>query len=294
MQPPIPTSRSMTFRLLAQNTSHRGPGKVYKNLVDGLRLAGHSSNQPIIGDHNFTVCLQPSSDMNLLDTSKTLFGPNLVVLPSEARDLFSDPSRHFLVPSKWVKGVYSQFDFVTPDNLHVWPVGIDTNYWKPSSTEITQDCFVYFKNRSRDDLKVVQMLLNKCGLKYTVLEYGHYSEEQLKQACASSRFAVLLTGTESQGIAYMEILSTNTPCYVFNKTTWESEDGSHKCYATSVPYFDKSCGTVCDRVSLDHFKTWLNDLEFNGFEPRTYIESNHTLEKAAINLVEIATRVLKL
>lgn len=286
----------MNVHVIAGNTTHRGPGKLYQNLVKGLQLTGHSVNQTSIEEADFTACVQMSSNIMTLDPSKTLFGPNLVVLPTEFRDLFSDPRRHFLSPSEWTKSKYSTFEFTHGDNFHLWPVGIDTETWKPSTASaITQDCFIYFKNRSRDDLRVVQMLLNKCGLKYTILEYGHYDEHQLKLACDTSRFAVLLTGTESQGIAYMEILSTNTPCYVFNKPTWESDDGALKFPASSVPYFDSMCGSMCPgSVTLDHFQGWLGDLEKGLYDPRTYIVNNHTLELSANKLVEIATKVLPL
>ena len=232
-----------------------------------------------------------SSNIMTLDPSKTLFGPNLVVLPTDNIALFESKERHFLVPSQWVKDLYCQQVFVTPTNIHIWPVGIDTNKWKPGTTSTpTQDCFIYFKNRSKEDLKVVRLLLNKLGLNYTVIEYGSYTEQQLFDTCSASRFAVLLTGTESQGIAYMEILSMNTPCYVFNKPTWSSEDNGITCPATSVPYFNESCGIVSpqNNVSLEHFKTFLNSVEDTQFQPRMFIEQRHSLILAASNLLQIA------
>lgn len=281
----------MQIRVLANNTSHRGPGKVYQNLVKGLKSLGHGVNQPIIGEPDLNVCLQMVPAIHNLDPAKTLFGPNLVVLPTEARELFSDPSRHFLVPSQWVKDCYCQFDFVHPNNLHVWAVGIDLDRWNVSpKPKPNQDCFIYFKNRSEEDLRIVKLLLNKFGLKYTILQYGSYTEDQLRKACAESRFAVLLTGTESQGIAYMEILSTNTPCYVFNKATWESEDKKIKQLASSVPYFDDGfCGAISpDRISLEHFTEFLNALD--KLCPGYYM-GLHSLKNSANDLIEISKNI---
>jgi len=285
-------SNNMQIRVLANNTSHRGPGKVYQNLVKGLRLLGHGVNQPIVGEPDLNVCLQMVPTILQLDPRKTLFGPNLVVLPTEAHELFSDPSKHFLVPSQWVKDLYCQFDFVHPNNLHVWAVGIDLDKWNISpKPKPSQDCFIYFKNRSEEDLRIVKLLLKKFGLKYSTLQYGSYTEDQLKKACSDSRFAVLLTGTESQGIAYMEILSTNTPCYVFNKPTWESEDKKIKQHASSVPYFDDGfCGAVSpDNISLEHFTEFLNAVD--SLSPSYYM-GLYSLENSTTNLLEIAKKIL--
>lgn len=275
------------INLIAGNKTTRGPGKVYQNLSKGLSLLGHKVNKPIVGEPDLNICLQMMPGIESLDPSKTLFGPNLVVLPSEAPALFSDPSRHFLVPSKWVKDLYCQFDFVHPDNLHVWAVGIDIENWRSINKVYMQDCFIYFKNRSQEDLHIVKLLMKKMNMKYSVIEYGQYTEQELKEACRKSKFAVLLTGTESQGIAYMEILSTNTPCYVFNKTYWKTENGNHNCPATSVPYFDDGfCGRVSpDHVSIDHFSEFVNSL--STFVPSFWV-GIYSLEHAADDILEIA------
>mgnify|MGYP000910332880 CR=1 FL=1 len=278
----------MQIKLLGQNTSHRGPGKVYQNLSKGLSLCGHEVNKPIIGDPELTVCLQFVSDITYLDSSKTLFGPNIVTLPSDYKELYSDPKKHFLVPSQWAKDLYCQFDFVTPDSIHVWSVGIDTDLWKPvENKEPTQDCFIYFKNRSDGDLKLIRLFLNKLGLSYSVLEYGKYTEQELRDTCNKSKFAMLLTGTESQGIAYMEILSMGIPCYVFNQPKWKHDSSDITCPATSVPYFSKSCGTFSDNtIYLDHLSHFVASIE--QLDPRSYIVENHSLEKSAVKLLAIA------
>lgn len=277
----------MQIKLLASNTFHRGPGKVYQNLAKSLVLTGHQVNQPIIGDHDLTVCLQYIAGMQYLSSHNTLFGPNLVTLPTELQDLYSDQTKHFLVPSQWVKDLYSKFAFVNPENIHVWSVGIDTDLWKPSeSKKPTQDCFVYFKNRSQTDLNIVKLLLKKLKLSYSIIEYGKYTEDQLRETCETSRFAILLTGTESQGIGYMEILSMGVPCYVFNQSTWKHEVVDISCNASSAPYFSETCGTFSDNhVSLDHFSNFVDSID--KFDPRTYIVDNHSLVVSATKLVNI-------
>ena len=56
---------------------------------------------------------------------------------------------------------------------------------------------------------------------YVVLNYGSYTELDLLSAGEQSLFAILNTSTESQGIAYQEILSMGVPCYVIDKKIWD-------------------------------------------------------------------------
>jgi len=110
-----------------------------------------------------------------------------------------------------------------------------------------------------------------------VLKYGHYSETELLKSIRESKFCVLLTGTESQGIAYMEILSSNVPCYVINKPYWENSDNTIIHPACSTPYFDDTCGVIAE--NYEKFEYFLDNLE--SFEPRSYILENHTLVQSA-------------
>lgn len=275
--------------LLYQNDSHRGPGKVVQNLKLGLDKIGVSVHQLYDSrPWKYSGCLQFCMPEILTDYASKknpiLMGPNLFVLPTDNPSLCK-LFDHFVVPSVWVKTMYERFDLMKDKHIHVWPVGIDTDEWSPVpklsvDTKVEElDCFIYFKNRSEQDLAVAEAICKKFGLKYKVLRYGSYDESELKQLCTVSKFAVLLTGTESQGIAYMQILATDTPCYVFNNPVWRSEDGKVTASACSTPYFDERCGRITNDVNLNHFKDFLNDID--TFSPRQYILENHTLEKSA-------------
>jgi hypothetical protein len=272
--------------LYYSNYTHRGPGKVVQNLVKGLEGIGVVvSNVFSSRPSKYTAALQYCHPELLQQHSnagsKILMGPNLFVLPSDNPQLckmFSD----FVVPSGWVAELYRRFPEMDGNNLHIWPVGIETEKWKPDISWIRKqdlDCFIYFKNRSKEDLRVVEAVCRKFNLRYRVLEYGSYDEHELQELCHETDFAILLTGTESQGIAYMQILSTDTPCYVFNNSMWKSDDGKIQCPASSVPYFDGRCGSVNNNVQLDHFAEFLSKVR--TFEPRKYVLESHTLEKSA-------------
>ena len=271
----------MKLSLLAGNTGHRGPGGVYQNLYFGLSIIGGDitvyHNQ---GNCDFYGYLQDIGPVwQQLDPNKTLFGPNVFVLPSDNKALCNH-AKHFVVPSEWVKNLYEQFPEMTGKKIHIWSAGIDTKSWKPNPTATKDlDCFIYFKNREQAELDSVKSQLSAMGLKYETISYGNYHEDALKELCKRAKFAILLTGTESQGLAYMQILSSNVPCYALNKTTWTSDDGKVTVPASSVPYFSDDCGIVVDNLDCSRIIELQNKL--STYKPREYILKEHGfLEKA--------------
>lgn len=279
----------MKIYLHYQNSTHRGPGGVVKGLLKGLEgLQIEVVDKP--SDADYIGSLQhPGAVYEHLPVN-TLMGPNLFVLPKEAPELCNKFS-NFVVPSEWVKDLYSQPIFETQmkdKQIDVWSVGIDTNEWMPGAIQKDLDCFVYYKNRSQQDLALVYKICKHYKLNFEIIEYGSYKEEQLKTLCARSKFAILLTGTESQGIAYMNILSTDTPCFVFNKQKWVYDnDKSISAPASSVPYFDKRCGEISPDVNLALFETFMNNVNYKQYSPREYILENHTLEISTKNYIEL-------
>jgi hypothetical protein len=280
-----------TICLLHTNKSFRGPGMVARNLEKGLKKIGLEPVDSYSSRASKYEGMLQTYDSNFLsyyieENKKLLLGPNLFVLPKENPEMcksFSD----FVVPSQWVKDLYLQFDLMKGKNINVWSVGIDTEEWTTYPQFYVDekgkepDCFIYFKNRSEQDLKFVEAICKKYNISYKVIKYGSYEEEDLKRLCWTSKFAILLTGTESQGIGYMQILSTNTPCYVFNSSVWAEENGSVTCAASSVPYWDDRCGMKTNDINLKHFEEFLASVKDNRFSPVDYILENHTLEKSA-------------
>ena len=273
-----------------------GPGKVVGNLRRGLIRMG-VRELPIDEAEN-VACLQwdelePDAEKFYSPAQflgkRALIGPNIWVEPHERPELhqFSD----FVVPSQWVKDYQASYECMKGKNIHVWPAGIDTNTWAPDYTkELEFDAFIYFKNRGEQELIDLCGHLVELDLEGHVLAYGGYPEDHLLEFCHRSKFVILITGTESQGIAYMQILSTNTPCLVFNKPTWESPDGEI-FPASSVPYFDDRCGKVVEEISLEVIKEFSKEVDEGKYNPREYILDNHTCEISAKRYLEILENV---
>jgi len=278
------------------NDSHRGPGAVVKNLLKGLDELGVKVGT---GYHLGALqgCLQAPSTLQThygpVFGKGAVAGPNLFVVPNES-DYAKEICKaftNFVVPSEWVKNLYLGFDEMKDKNIEVWPVGIDTEEWKPKENETKSlDCFIYYKNRTQQDLAVAYKLCKYYDLKFEIIEYGSYTEDQLKSLCERSKFAILLTGTESQGIAYMNILSMNVPCFVFDKQTWTHDtDKSINCPATSVPYFDKRCGEIAKDINMSLFEEFMHSVRKNHYKPREFILENYTLKQCADNYFSILT-----
>lgn len=277
------------------NDSVRGPGKVVSNLTKGLTLIGakvkriaDSGHQP--SDYWGVLQTLKSEHMHLLTGDVPLAGPNLFVVPDEWSPVWLKKFNHYVVPSEWVKNLYRKYPGLDHATIDVWSVGIDTEEWKPKPRELktvgpilgaSLKCLLYVKNRHQQDVNLVKRILDKYLVEFRVIEYGQYSEAQLKDACHWANMGVLVTDTESQGIAYMEMLSTNLPLFVFNKSWWNYDGKVEEVPASSTPYFDSRCGETTDVVDLQLFQKFLDNVRQGKYSPREYILENHTLEKSA-------------
>ena len=148
---------------------------------------------------------------------------------------------------------------------------------------LSQDAFIYFKNRSEDELLLVEAALRRRKMSFSVIRYGHFQEHELIEAAKRSRFCILLVGTESDGIANKEIMATNTPCFVCNTSTWKY-NSYPECPASSAPWFDATCGMIVEQFCDSTFDSFLRQCDL--FEPRKYILEHHTLELGARRYLE--------
>jgi len=257
----------------------RGPQKVVLNLLKGLDLINEPYKINSLGDLNGCLNSYKAFVNNL--PSDTMMGPNLVVNPPDDVNLFNK-FKKILVPSKFVMDNYYKFDEAKDTNIVIHPTGIDTDVWVEDKTP-TRDCLIYFKQREENELILLKEKLDSLNITYHVIKYGSYREEELKMKLTDVKFCILLTGTESQGIGYMEILSTNTPCFVYN---FIYDDG--KLYGASTPYFNEQCGIIYNgeiSKSDDDLISFIDSL--NSFTPREYIMSDFTLIKSAEKYIKL-------
>ena len=264
------------------NSIHRGPGRVVENLARGLKKLGYDVYANDIPRKDvYQGFLQPTNMIQSLPRN-ALMGPNLFVLPSEWGEI-CQRFDHYVTPSSWVSQVYRKYDNLKHATIDCWPVGIDTDLWSNVQDPLRSKTLVYFKNRSEEDLKELTDTLDRIAQPYDLIRYGSYEESNLRQKILECNSCILLTNTESQGIAYMQIMSSGLPCYVINKDTFEYENITHP--ATSVPYFDDRCGIVEQTFSVERW------CEFNeklgSYKPSDYVNENFSLTKCAQNYLDL-------
>jgi len=263
----------------AHDREDRGPGKLISNLKFGLKK------------NNVHVKYNKKSDINLLmsghpETSKKLpvsstVGPCVILTPYIKNKFYN-----FIAASSWHKDMImssGHFNNISEKKIHVWPIGINTEMF----TEIPEidkewDCLIYFKSKKTNHLNRIKNMLGAYKLNYKTLTYGQYNNTDIIKYANKCKFAIVLGSTETQGIAIMEIMSCNLPCFVLDPTKFKSYTK-----ATSVPYFDKTCGikSSFNKNFTKDFEQFLNLISL--YNPRQYILNNHSMQISTKNLIKI-------
>ena len=259
-----------------------GPLKVIQNLCQSLEDCGvkYATNTEEY-KHNFFLHWDPYQ-VEVYKTIKNkeslLVGPQMWPFAPEFKQLTEYGK--VVAPSWWVKDKLGKYFNVT--KCLTWPVAI-YNPELPSSI-LKNDCLIYHKNRTQEDLEYIKLLLSRRRLTYTQLQYGSYTQDDFKKALASVKFCVIIDNTESQGIAIQEMMMANKPLFVWDTPVWDHMGQEYAVLASSVPYWDSMCGEkVSDKNKLEsHLDTFLEELY--SYTPAKYV--NKTLSpKATVKIL---------
>lgn len=266
-----------------------GPHKVVYNLIksleqDNIQFAINEEKY----EHNFLVQYDhiAHDKHSKIELNTCIIGPQVWLFDIYGQFLIEhqDYYKKIIAPCQWVKDKFISKFSIPEDKISIWPVGIELLNTKK---EVEFDCLIYFKRRTPYELKIIQDFLDSIGLTYKVLSYGNYSNDQLENLCNECRFCVLINGTESQGIAVQEIMSTNTPLFVWDVVEWTDQGEEYKVPATSIPYWSKECGEVFysrDDIEVAFSKFYAKIDQYN---PRKYVEDNLSFKASVNKLLEI-------
>lgn len=231
-----------------------------------------------------------------------LFGAGIYSHPVDCPDLFTKyPNvQKILVPGNWMKRMFEPF---YGDRVLTWPAGIDTQKWKVDVKEYNFDFLIYSKflwdknDKKITILKPIADELTRIGLTYNIIEYGHYNHEKLLELLSKTRSAIFLCEHETQGMAYQQILSTDTPILAWEQGGYWPDPSyyPHKVKfepVTSVPYWDGRCGEKFKDV--DAFPLILSSFikRLDTFTPREFIVENLSLEKSALAYLKVYKEVM--
>jgi hypothetical protein len=226
-----------------------------------------------------------------------IFGAGVYSHPVECPTLFTKyPNvKKILVPGEWMRKMFEPYYH---DQVLTWPVGIDTNLWSPAiKSGIKTDFLIYDKVRWEHDKYETELInpicreLNKRSLSYEFIRYGNYSPQELIEKLKHSGNVLFLCEHETQGLAYQQILATNTPILAWDRGGhWQDPYYYPKIKfgpVSSVPYWDERCGIKFK--DAQDFGTRLDEFMSRrlSFSPRSYIEETLTLEKCAQAYLDI-------
>jgi hypothetical protein len=223
-----------------------------------------------------------------------LGGACLFSHPAEDREKLLERSRvrHLLVPGEWVRRMWEPY---WGANVSVWPVGIDTELWRPSpDSEKEFDVLLYDKVRwdhDRFESTLIQPIrdhLRRRGLRFIEIRYGSYKEPQYADLLAKSKSMIFLCEHETQGIAYQQALSCGLPILAWDRGGFWQDPYFYPELVkfepvSSVPYWDSRCGVRFTDINFfeEKLSQFIATHLAGGFAPRSYIVENLTLAKCA-------------
>ncbi len=296
--------RPLIRRIVRGKPRPGGLDKVFINLCLGLDRLGvpYEVNLPFRK-------LRPDDKVAILGRGRHCLDgyrqPNVIVAgiglmtdPSEWPTLCTDfPVVRYLQHSQWCDDVYRPY---FGDRCAIWPVGIDTDTWRPDPGIAKDLDFLIYDKVRWDREKLVPGLIDPIkaalsarGLTSSEIRYGFYDPEDFRRTLLRSRAMIFLCEHESQGIAAQECLAAGVPLLAWDPGFVSDPErfkwGRPVIPTTSVPYFDDRCGRRFK--DLAGFETqlpvFLDALQAGRLAPREYIFENLTLEKSARQFLDI-------
>lgn len=276
-----------------------GQERVFLNLCEGLkRLAvPFNTNDFWWAKRNPNAPVGIIGKPHVLDVMEwrnpILFGAAVMSHPFADPDLLArKPIERVLVPGEWMRQMCEPY---WGDRVRAWPVGIDTEMWKPDTRRQKDiDILIYDKvfwdRRVLEQSLIVPIVehLKALGLRIEIIRYGHYREESYQALLARSRALCYLSRHETQGIAYQQALAFEVPIIAWDVGgCWQDPEfypaRVRFSPVSSVPYWDERCGERFKSANEfpTTFRMFLDKLQAQGYRPRDYIFENLTLEKAA-------------
>jgi glycosyltransferase involved in cell wall biosynthesis len=237
-----------------------------------------------------------------------LFGAAIFSHPLNDPDLLKRlPIQKVLVPGEWMRKMCEPY---WGAQVVAWPVGIDTEKWKPASEKLktetlkaeieTTDFLIYDKVRWEHDryegelLQPIRAELKRRGLTFQEIRYGFYEEEDFRKSLGQVKAMIFLCEHETQGIAYQQALACGVPILAWDRGGfWQDpEFYPHRVKfepVSAVPYWDDRCGVKFRDVGEfpARLEEFLGKVHANALHPREYILENLTLEKCARRYLDI-------
>ena len=253
----------------------------WRVVVNDLELARRNPHYPV-GLAGYTHVLDGWTLPN-----PAVLGPGLFDHPQLAPTLMRDSRfRSYIVGCPWMKQMFAQS---YGETCALWYAGLDLDQWPDLSHEPKDlDVLVYDKIRWRREHYVPTLLepvlaeLDRRGLRHETIRYRHYDHAQYRSLLGRARGMIFVCEHETQGLAYQEALACNVPVLAWDNGFWldpiRPRYEKEPVPASSVPFFDDSCGTTFREAAafpdaLACFKAALT-----RYRPREFVARELSLE----------------
>jgi len=230
-----------------------------------------------------------------------IFGAGIYSHPIDCPDLLiKHPNiKRLLVPGEWMKKMFEPY---YGNKVIAWPTGIDTTEWQPLTGMKEFNFLIYDKIRWEHEkyqtelLNPIIQMLDQHKLSYQYIRYGQYTHADLKSKLSTSKAVIFLCEHETQGLAYQQILATNTPILAWDRGGYWQDPAYYPVKVkygpvSSVPYWDERCGRKF--TGIHDFKENLDIFLTNkaSFKPRDYVVENLSVEKCAEEYLKIVQSI---
>jgi len=229
-------------------------------------------------------------DVSKYPSTKFIFGPHFSVFPDDKLLIIKGNNSIYNNLSVWVVDLWYRFPLTLNLKILALPFGVDTTKFnKVKHINDRNEVFVYFKNRSPDELETVKNFLNCKNINYRIFSYhNRYDENDYLNYLQKSKYGIWVGGHESQGFGLQEALSCDVPLLVWSVKSMKQEYGSkyEDIPATSIPYWDASCGEFF--YDSPDFENAYNKIITNieHYKPREFILENLSMEVCENKLIE--------
>lgn len=281
-------------------SKYRGHFAVTRSLVKGLKKIGvHANYNPrslselgeVVVVLSGVAALRQAIRLKRSGRVQRIFaGPNIIVFPSEIRDLICAPEVDWcVVPADWVLDMYVNDCPELRDRCLVWPAGVDTVYWCPSYKIEKRTKILVYEKQVKGPVGPIAdyiQILKQHGYQVTHIEYGKYFPDQYLLLLQESCLMVGFVTDESQGLAWAEAWSADVPTLLWyqDHDTFQGRTFS----SSTAPYLSRETGLFFS--GLAEFKAALSQWEANreSFQPRQWVLENMSDEVCASKLCKMA------
>lgn len=271
----------------------RGPQAVVASLVRGLDSLGVEYKLNSIIENTDVLYVNESVDAlywaielkKNKKISRLIAGPNIVVTPDESNSLVAAPEIDlYLNPSNWTRNWWLSIRPALAPRLAIWAAGIKDAIISDNGNRDT--VIVYKKNVPEDVYQKTLQLLDEKAIKYRVINYGQFKQEEYFELLSRSYALIYLQELESQGIALLEAWCRNVPTLVWNSNSFKYKNYTWTDQKISAPYLSDESGSFF--ANYEELSLLLDSiLDKNKlYSPRNYYLNNFTDEICASNFLK--------